>query len=199
MKKIIICSNALMLLLIVTGNALAAPESGFGINLGMARNSMSGTTTPAGTAYSYSSSGLSVGMDYQFALSDSFSISPIFIISSGESLNSASQAGTIFSGAQPPDSAGHGIFGLQLRYWMDDVFIGGHVGSYAEFLSSTNSNTKTTTETVGEGIGKGLVVGWEPSKSKWFVMGQIDTANIDYTSANVKLTGTRVSIGYRWK
>ncbi len=199
MKKIIICLNALMLLLIAAGNAFAAPESGFGLNAGMTSNRMSGTASPAGTAYSYSSSGLSVGMDYQFALSDSFSINPIFMISSGESLTSTLQAGTMFSGAQPPDSAGHGIFGLQLRYWIDDFFIGGHVGSYAEFLSSTNSNTNTSTTTVGEGIGRGLVLGWAPSSSKWFLMGQIDTANIGYTNANVKLTGTRVSIGYRWK
>lgn len=199
MREKFIFSNALMLLMLSAGNALAAPGSGFGLNIGMANSSMNGTTTPGGIAYSYSSSGVSLGMDYQFALSDSFSVSPIFMISSGESLNSTLQAGTIFSGAQAPNSAGHGIFGLQFRYWMGDVFIGGHVGSYAEFLSNINANTNTQTDTVGEGMGRGLVVGWEPSKSKWFVMGQVDSANIAYVGADVKLTGTRVSIGYRWK
>lgn len=197
MKKIIIGLNAL--LLGAASNVFAAAESGFGLNAGMTSNRMNGTTIPGSATYSYSSSGLSLGVDYQLAVSDSFSINPIFIISAGESLTSTLQAGTVFSGVQPPDSAGHGIFGLQLRYWIDDVFIGGHVGSYAEFLSSINANTNTTTDTVGEGMGRGLVVGWEPSKSKWFVMGQVDTANIAYLAANVKLTGARLSIGYRWK
>lgn len=199
MRTRILLVKALMLLIISAGNAFAAPGSGFGLNIGMANSSMNGTTTPAGAAYSYSSSGVSIGMDYQFALSDSFSISPIFMISASESLNSTLKAGTIFSGAQPPNSAGHGILGLQLRYWMGDFFVGGHVGSYAEFLSNINANTNTQTDTVGEGMGRGLVVGWEPSKSKWFLMGQVDTANIGYVGADVKLIGTRVSIGYRWK
>jgi len=199
MRKTILLLSALMVFAMSADKALAEPGNGFSINSGLTSHNMSGTTSPAGAAYSYSSSGLSVGMDYQFALSDNFSISPIFIISVGESLISTPQAGTVFSGIQAPDSAGHGIFGLQLKYWIDDVFIGGHVGSYAEFLSSTNSNTNTTTNTIGEGIGKGLVVGWAPSQSKWFLMGQVDSANIDYLNSKVKLTGTRISIGYRWK
>lgn len=199
MRIRILFLKALMLLIISEGNAFAAAESGFGLNAGRTSNQMSGTTKPGGTAYSYSSFGLSIGMDYQIALSDSFSISPMLIVSAEESLTSTLQAGTIFSGPQPPNSAGHGILGLQFRYWIDDMFIGGHVGSYTEFLSNINPNTNTTTDTIGEGVGRGLVVGWEPSKSKWFLMGQIDTANIDYTSAKVKLTGTRVSVGYRWK
>lgn len=200
MKKIIICSNILVLSLLAAGNALAAPESGFGLNLGTSSHRMDGTMMAGGTTYSYSSSGgINIGMDYQFAVSDHFSINPIFMISSGESLSSTTQAGTVFSGAQPPDSAGHGILALQLRYWMGDVFIGGHVGSYAEFLSNANSNTNTTTSTVGEGMGRGLVIGWEPSKSRWSLTGQIDTASIDYTNTNVKMVGTRINIGYRWK
>ena len=109
MRKAILLLKAVVLLIICTGTALAEPKNGFGLNAGMTSNNMSGTTTPGGIAYSYSSNGLSFGMDYQFAVSDRFSINPIFIISPGESLTSTLQTGTVFSDAQPPDSAGHGI------------------------------------------------------------------------------------------
>ena len=191
MKKIITCSNAL-LLLIAAGNALAEPGSGFGLSIGAANSSMNGTTTATGATYSYSSSGLSVGMDYQIALFKNFSINPM-LMSSGEDVSGTNQAS---------NAGGHAILGLQLRYWMDDFFIGGQVGKYGEVLSSSTSTgggTTTTTDTAVGGSGRGVVVGWAPSKSKWFVMGQFDTADLDNASTKVKFTGTRASIGYRWK
>ncbi len=153
MKKISIYSNALMLLLLSTDNALADPGSGFGINIGGTNSSMNGTTIATGAAYSYSGSGLSVGMDYQFAVSDSFSINPMVMSSSED-----------FSGStlQPGTTGGHAIFGLQLRYWIDDFFIGGQVGKYGEVLSVSSNpgtGTITTTDTVTAGSGRGLVLG----------------------------------------
>jgi hypothetical protein len=192
MQKIFILLKALVLLTICTGTAFAEPKSGFGLNVGAANNKMSGTTIPGGAAYSYTSQGLSVGIDYQFAVSKKFSINPLLMSSSEDFSGTTLQAGT---------TGGHVIFGVQLRYWIDDVFIGGQIDNYGEVLSlsSTVAGTTTTTDTVGGGRGRGLVIGWEPSGSKLFVMGQIDAANLSYTSANVNLTGARVSVGYRWK
>jgi len=193
MRKLVLLLNVLVLFVICAGDALAEPKSGFGLNLGATSNKMDGATIPGGTAYAYSSTGMSVGIDYQFAVSDSFSINPIFMSSGEDASGSTLQAGT---------SAGHGILGLQLRYWMGDAFIGGHIGKYVEVLSTVttvNGNTTVATDVGASGGGRGLVLGWEPSSSKWFVMGQIDTASIDYLAANVKLTGYRLSIGYRWK
>jgi hypothetical protein len=193
MQKIFTLLKVVVLLALCAGNAFAEPKSGFGLNAGMASNNMSGTTLPGGTAYSYASTGLSVGADYQFVVSDSFSINPL-LMSSGEDFSGTTlQTGT---------TGGHGIFGVQLRYWVDDIFIGAHVAKYLELLSTVatvNANTTTTTDTNALGGGRGLVSGWEPSSSEWFVMGQVDTASIDYLNANVKLTGFRLSVGYRWE
>lgn len=192
MQKIFILLKALALLTICAGTALAEPKSGFGLSVGGTSNNLSGTTITGGTAYSYSSTGLSTGIDYQFAVSKSFSINPL-MMSSGEDFSGTTlQSGT---------TGGHGLIGVQLRYWLDDFFIGGHVAKYVELLSvaSTVNGSTTTTDTVGSGSGRGLVIGWEPSGSKWFVMGQVDSASISYLSADVKQTGARISVGYRWK
>jgi hypothetical protein len=192
MNKIIIFLNALLLLL-AADNALAEPGRGFGLNAGAANSSMDGTTIATGATYSYSSSGMSLGIDYQIPVFKSFSINPM-LMSSSEDVSGAT--------LQPGLSGGHAILGLQLRYWLADFFIGGQVGVYSEALiasSNNNSGTTTTTDTSAVGSGRGLVIGWEPSKSKWFVMGQVDTADLNNTSTKVKFTGTRVSLGYRWK
>jgi hypothetical protein len=192
MQKIFTILKALVLLTICSSTALAEPKSGFGLSVGGTSNNMSGTTIPGGVAYSYSSSGLSVGMDYQFAVSKSFSINPLLMSSGEDAIGTTLQTGTV---------AGHGFLGLQLRYWLDNFFIGGHVGKYVELLSvaTTVNGSTTTTDTVGSGSGRGIVIGWEPSSSKWFVMGQVDSASISYLSADVKQTGARISVGYRWK
>ena len=172
--------------ILIGGNAIAAPQNGFSLNAGAVNDNMSATIIATGNPYTYSSSGLSIGIDYQIAMSQNISLNP-FLMSSGESTTGSLPSGT---------TAGHGIFGLQLRYWMNDVYVGGHIASYSEVLANSGNNS---TSASGTGGGGGIVVGWEPSNSKWYLMGQYDSANVKYSDANVKLTGTRISIGYRWK
>ena len=139
-----------LLLSVYAGAAHAEPKSGFGLQGGFASHSMSGTITAGamtGQPLSYSSSGLSLGIDYQIALTPNFSINP-FLQSSGESTS-----GNLVPGV----TAGHGILGLQLRYWAGDMYFGGHVGSYSEVLN--NPNTGLSTNATGNGYG--LVMGWE--------------------------------------
>jgi hypothetical protein len=174
-----------MFFVFFASTAFAEPKNGFGVNAGLASHSMKATFTQGtpGTA-SYSSSGLSLGIDYQIALSDHFSLNP-FLMTSGESAS-----GDVVSGT----SAGHGILGLQLRYWLDDLFMGAHLARYTEVLSNSNYGN---TSAAGPGIG--LVLGWEKHDGGLFVMGQLDSAKVAYADADVKLTGFRLSIGYRWK
>lgn len=180
-----LCVIFLLFFVFFAGTAFAEPKNGFGVNIGLADHSMKATFTqgPPGTA-SYSSSGLSLGIDYQIALSHYFSLNP-FLMTSGESAS-----GDVVSGT----SASHGILGLQLRYWIDDMFIGGHIARYSEVLSNSNYGN-----TSASGPGVGLVLGWEQHDGGLFFMGQLDSAKLAYDDADVKLTGFRLSVGYRWK
>ncbi len=175
MKTTSLLFSAAILFALQTGTAVAGPKNGFGLNAGLTSHTMDCNCLPD------SSSGLSLGLDYQFALSDTFSISP-FLMSSGESTN--------LSGV----TAGHGILGVQLRFWAGDVFFGGHIGSYSEVLSANSVSIS------GSGGGAGLVAGWENPNGGMYWMGQLDSANIAYSGfPDYKLHGMRLSIGYRWK
>lgn len=171
--------HAAMLFALFSGTAVAEPKNGFSLNGGLANhkrdcNGCTGTST----------SGLSLGMDYQFALSDNFSISPFLMTSSESSSN------------VPGTTVGHGILGGQLRYWAGDMFFGGHLGSYSEVLVSGGSSLS------GTGGGAGLVAGWEQPDGGLYVMGQVDSAKVTYpalSNAEIKFSAFRLSVGYRWK
>ena len=90
----------------LAGLALAEAESGFGIYGGYANHSSKGQFTEApfdGQEFEFSSQGLSYGIDYQFALGDSFSISP-FLMSSQEQFEEESN---FFSSLGIDVGAGH--------------------------------------------------------------------------------------------
>ncbi len=89
------------------------------------------------------------------------------------------------------------MFGLQFRYWISDVFIGAHLANYNEVLSYTVGNVTTSTSVSGGGLG--LVLGWENPNGRMFVVGQLDSANLKYPTSTNKLSGFRLSLGYRWK
>jgi len=169
--------NTAMLFALLTGTAMAAPKNGFSLNAGLAShnrdcNGCAGSST----------SGLSLGLDYQFALSDKLSISP-FLMTSGET--SSNVSGT---------TVGHGILGVQLRYWAGDMFFGGHLGSYSEVI--TNGGFSMS----GNGGGAGLVAGWENPDGGMYVMGQLDSATVKYSGlSDIKFSALRLSVGYRWK
>jgi len=182
MKKRNLLLNTALLFIFLTGTAVAEPKNGFSLNAGLASHSMKDQCSFCNT---YSSSGLSLGLDYQIALSNQFSISP-FLMSSGETVNVS--GGTV----------GHGILGLQLRYWVGDIFFGGHVGGYSEVRTYTTGPFSISAS--GSGGGAGLVAGWENPDGGLYVMGQVDSATIKYEgSSDTKLSGFRLSAGYRWK
>lgn len=161
--------------------ALAEPKQGFGLFGGTASHERSsGGTSLLG------SSGLSIGVDYQIPISEFVSFNP-FLESSAESVESCDGC-----------TAGHGILGLQLRVWLGDVFIGGHVGNYSEVI--TIDTGFGTFDFTGSGTGAGAVIGWEGSDGGLFLALQVDSATISYDfAADTDLTSTRLHIGYRWK
>jgi len=172
------------LFVLFTGTALAEPKNGFSLNAGLASHSMEDQCTGFGCS-KYNSSGISLGLDYQIALQNNFSINP-FLMTSGEATN------------QSNVTAGHGILGLQLRYWVGDAFFGGHLGRYTEVLTASSGSVSASIS--GSGGGFGLVGGWENPDGGLYVMGQIDGATIKYSGyADTKLSGFRLSVGYRWK
>lgn len=177
MKTGTLLLNIAMLFALLTGTALAEPRNGFGLNAGLANHSRGCNGCAAS-----STSGLSLGLDYQFALSDKLSISP-FLMSSGETSSNVSDV-----------TVGHGILGVQLRYWAGDMFFGGHLASYSEVLTSGAASLS------GNGGGAGLVAGWENPDGGLYVMGQLDSATVKYSGlADIKLSAFRLSGGYRWK
>ena len=179
MKTSKLLISSALLFASLAGTAAAEPKNGFGLNAGLASHSMNDPGS------SYSSAGLSIGVDYQIALSDKLSINP-FLMSSGETTNA--------SGI----TAGHGILGVQLRYWVDDMFFGGHLGGYSEVQTASSGSFSVSAS--GSGGGAGLVAGWEKPDGGLYVMGQLDSATIKYSGfADTKLSAFRLSAGYRWK
>lgn len=160
-----------------SGAAIAGPKNGFSVNAGLASHNRD-----CGGCTGSSTSGLSLGMDYQIAVSKNFSINPFLMTSSETNKN--------ISGT----TVGHGILGVQLRYWAGDVFVGAQLGSYSEVLVSGNTSTS------GNGGGVGLVAGWEKPDGGLYVMGQFDSAKVKYSGASeIPFTAFRLSVGYRWK
>lgn len=177
----------LLMLMSLSCNVFAEqPANGFGLYGGVSSHSM----TPSGATADYSSSGLSLGIDYQFGLADSFSLNP-FLMSAGEKV----------SGSITDSTAGHGILGVEGRYWISsEYFLGAHIGSYSEVLQSNSSNVSSS----ASGGGYGLTAGWEngskgSSFDGIFVALQLDKAKIRYDGSDVNLSGLRLHIGYRWK
>jgi hypothetical protein len=163
-----------------TGTALADPKDGFGLNAGLSSYSRD----CGGGGCATDTSGLSIGVDYQVALSNVFSINP-FLMTSSESASNASASDI---------SIGHGLLGIQLRYWAGDLFFGGHLASYSEVFTLDGFSVS------GTGGGAGLVAGWEKPDGGLYAMGQLDSATVKYsTNATVPLSAFRLSIGYRWK
>lgn len=180
----------LVVFVVFTGNAMAEPKDGFGINVGGSGNFMTSTYTvgsvanPLGSTYNYKSSGGSVGMDYQIVFPNKLTLNP-FVIVSSETTDLAGQSSS---------TMGHSVLGFQGRLWKGDVFVGVHGALYTESLTAANG-TNTASET---GSGQGLAVGWEPS-SGWSIVLQGDSAKFKYSNQDVNMTGARLSIGYRWK
>lgn len=176
MKPVFGIFVTVVVLVLQTGPALAAPKQGIGVNAGFAYHNM----TPTGGFMASTSKGMSLGVDYQLIMSDRWTLNP-FVMSSAET---SSESGV---------ELGHVIIGVQGRYWFNDFFVGGQVGNYSEVRTIFN------TTSVARGFGAGLVVGWEDPISKVSVTAQIDKTTVKYSNADVAISGFRLNMGYRWE
>ncbi len=183
-KFIIMCTFAFILSL---STVQAEPKNGFGFYGGITSSSMDIKFDDSPGTYKCSSSGLSLGIDYQFAITDYFSINPIW-------MSSSESPGGDFDNSV--EGIGHGVFALQLLFWVGDIYMGGHFGNYSEVIISENSTSGTITST-GAGSGYGLVVGYK-IKDNIFVNLQTDQAKINYSNAETDLQTVRLQVGYRW-
>lgn len=191
-KSIILGAALLALLALCAGTAQAAPQNGFSLNGGFISSSTDQTYTTGlftGQTLTYKGGGISLGLDYQFVINENFSINP-FLMTSGETVSVNNV--TLYN-----VTSNHGILGVQFRYWIGDVYVGGHIGSYSEQLNYRIGNAGFSTNASGGGAG--LVAGWENPNGGFYVQGQLDSSKPKYTNANTKLIGTRLSLGYRWK
>lgn len=190
-------TKRLILMIILSGlisiNAFSEPKSGIGLYGGLIQSNMDGElnnkSTSPGTTYSNSSAGFSLGVDYQFAIADFFSINPIWM-SSSESISGDADDSV--------KSVGHGILALQFLFWVGDFFAGGHVGNYSEVLVSEDSDTGNTNTTGGVGPGYGIAIGYKIS-DKFYTNLQFDNANIEYTDSDQDLQGIRLHVGMRFE
>ena len=177
-------------MLVLASPAWAAAGSGFGLYGGFASHTSKGqfTVPPlTGVEFEFTSSGISFGIDYQFAIGDSFSISP-FLMTSSEQFEEKTN---VFTEAE---DGSHSILGVQFRYWLDLLFVGVHIGQYTEVINFSTGDAGFV------GTGGGVVVGWENDDGLFF-SGQYDSATLkdDDDVAETDLTGFRLHIGFRWK
>ena len=169
----------------------AAPGDGFGLFAGFAQHTSKGEFTPTGTEFEFESSGLSLGIDYQFMLGGAFSISPFYLTS----VETAEEKSSLFSSlGVEAESAVHTVLGVQLRLWFDSLFVGGHVGRYTEVIQFDSGDAGFV------GTGFGAIVGLEQDGGLFF-SAQMDSAELtdEDDVADTTLTAFRVHVGYRWK
>jgi hypothetical protein len=154
-------------LLIFSASAYAAPQNGIGAYAGII------AATEGGTG----SSGLSLGMDAQFALSENLSLNPYLMLSAERDASSAGVA--------------DGLAGLQLRRWFGTWFAGGHMFEHDRVVYSNGS-----VQSSAYGIAGGLLAGVEYANG-WGAEVQADLLESSNTSDN-KRNAIRLNLTYRW-
>ena len=167
----------------------AAPKGGFGVSAGYSQHQVSGTMGEkiGGTSFDVNetTTGFGLQLDYESVFSDSFSLNYF--------LGSASENNDLLG------SSAFVNFGVQGRYWMDDIFAGGLVG----FQSPTVANLDTTTS----GVVFGVTGGWS-HESGVFVTGAYTMSTTFAQSQGVfpaptyegdlAVTGLSILGGYRF-
>lgn len=169
----------LCLLFVMAGTSWAAgPIQGFGLMVGSIDTERSWT---GGSLIG--SSGTSLGVDYQWAMSDVFSVN-LFLHSSSETYDTPFGL-----------TGGHGAFGVGIRIWPSDtLFVGAHIGNYSEVITDGFFTIS------GAGGGGGVTLGLEFDNG-WFLALQHDEATIEYSDpfiAPTDIATNRFHIGYRW-
>lgn len=155
-------------------NAWADPGNGFGLYAG-AIKATDGVLGGAGWSH-----GVTLAGDAQFTISNSWSINPYLLVSA--------EHGDL-------GSESNNVAGLQLRYWMDEIFVAPQILFHDRMLHSHGQGS-----TYGTGLG--LAVGWE-GDSGWILQLQYNTFEGQFYSGFSNRSTARsdfgLQLGYRWR
>ncbi|MCZ6645089.1 MAG: hypothetical protein O7B79_02505 [SAR324 cluster bacterium] len=187
MKRVSLSILLALGLLVLVPQVQAQPGDGFGLFVGSASHT-SKVALP-GLPFQFESSGASIGIDWQFAVSDNFSIVP-FLMSSSETVTGDVEG-----------SAAHGILAISFRLWVGGFFLGPHMGSYSEVVTIDKLFGVPVggSDVSSSGTGAGFMIGFE-AENGFLIMLQTDSATVeDSDGVETDLTGSRLHIGYRWK
>ena len=128
----LLCIAFIVGLMICSGIALADPQNGIGVYVGLVGATEDGSE----------SKGLSLGMDAQFANKGKWSLNPYLMISDERDSDSRNLS--------------DGLAGLQIRRWFDNWFVGGQF-----FVHDTLVFNNSTVQSSTYGPGMGVVAGLE--------------------------------------
>lgn len=152
----------------LSGIAVAAPQNGIGVYLGMIGATQNN---------SVNSSGLSLGVDAQFVLNDNWSLAPYLMVSSER------------------DNASHtvsdGLAGVSLRRWFGEWFAGPQVFEHDLIVMSNG-----TVNSSAYGLSGGLVAGFEYANG-WGAEAQADLFESTMVRG-VQRNALRLHLTYRW-
>jgi len=176
-----------------TSTANAKNRSGFAHYGGLSAYSLKGEFTEGffnGQNFEITGNGLSIGLDYKFALGDNFSAHVALMDSSQ---NADSDEINI-------DRMAHGLFGVQGRYWFNRFYIGGMVSSFGQILFKKADDTVAGSKDEkvrAVGPGASLLFGWE-AENGILVGLQYDYAKLKYDDSEITAQGIRIHGGYRF-
>ncbi len=211
MKNNIISTIALLSLLCFSSIAEVEGRSGFSILAESVNNSMKGTFNDKadpvleGREWRYSSLEAGLGINYQIAMGDMFSLNPFTSFSTGscefEELEWEDQ-GASYALKKESRPCGHLINGLQVRIWIGAFFIGAYSGYFFEESPKTEDDEDASLNFVGM-IGRGEtgyggIAGIE-FDGGFFLAVQSDLVTFEYEEFDSNLAGVRLQFGFRWK
>lgn len=181
-----------VLALLVPSIASADPKTGLGLEVGATQQSgditVSGGGASGGLNYS-SDAGLGLGIDFQFALSKSWSLG-IFV----EGMDNTSYSCT---GCGSGNEVSSVSYGLDLRYWFDTVFLGLRALAINETFHPSGGGQSMT----GNGAAAGVTAGWEGS-SGVFAKIVYDSGTTNWESSGITYRDAvdvvRLFVGYRF-
>jgi TolB-like protein len=177
-------------------NREPGPAKGFSLITGTSYHS--GTLKPkVGSNLSYTTfGGITVGADYQWLLSDRWTVSPFFTVTT-----SVSVSGSLSS---TYESAFFTLGGVELRRWTDSWFLGARAGLYGTNFTPAPESTSPALTISGTGFG---LTGGHEWPSGWYLaatfdrvaLSRVSSESPNQVSGNADETAIWLNAGFRWR
>ncbi|MBU3916490.1 DUF3575 domain-containing protein [bacterium] len=185
MKKAILITAFATIVLLFSGKARAEPGNGLALMAGYAEHHYR-LVQDTKADLIFTGTGIAFGMDFQFVVTDQWSINTALQWSFENTTDifnvPGNTEGTVFTY--------NAIF--QTRYWFNNIYICPQIGIYYEIFTSHSDQVFSQ-----RGVGGGFAVGWE-GKNGWLVNLQYDLE----TAAPIGVDNIqiyRLLVGFRWK